>query len=94
MIATICSIYKICVVTIKTNIFGKVITAQHLQVILQGGGGGYFWQFLVGVCRPVLQILTLFQTKTCHFHIRFQTRPRLLKRWLTLNQWLNGLIDG
>ena len=39
MIATICSIYKICVVTIKTNIFGKVITAQHLQVILQGGGG-------------------------------------------------------
>ena len=38
MIATICSIYKICVVTIKTNIFGKVITAQHLQVILHGGG--------------------------------------------------------
>ena len=23
-----------------------------------GGGGGYFWEFLVGVCRPVLQILT------------------------------------
>ena len=31
------------------------------------GGGGYSWEFLVGVCRPVLQILTLFQTKQCHF---------------------------
>ena len=25
--------------------------------------GGYSWEFLVWVCRPVLQILTLFQTK-------------------------------
>ena len=23
-----------------------------------GWGGGYSWEFLVGVCRPVLQILT------------------------------------
>ena len=29
--------------------------------------GGYSWEFLVGVCCPVLQILTLFQTKKCHF---------------------------
>ena len=29
--------------------------------------GGYHWQFLVGVCRPVLQILTLFQTKKGNF---------------------------
>ena len=47
---------------------------------------GYSWEFLVGVCRPVLQILTLFQTKKCHFphpfsdqtskiHTRFQTWP-------------------
>ena len=28
---------------------------------------GYSWEFLVEVCRPVLQILTLFQTKTCNF---------------------------
>ena len=28
---------------------------------------GYFWKFMVGVCRPVLQILTLFQTKKCYF---------------------------
>ena len=48
-------------------------------------GGEYSWEFLVGVCRPVLQILTLFQTKKCHFphpfsvqtskiHTRFQTQ--------------------
>ena len=29
--------------------------------------GGYSWEFLVGVCYPVLQILTLFQTKKCNF---------------------------
>ena len=45
---------------------------------------GYSSEFLVGVCRLVLQILTLFQTKICHFsypfsdlaskiHTRFQT---------------------
>ena len=50
------------------------------------GGGGYAWEFLVGVCHPVLHILTLFQTKKCHFprpfsdqtsqiHTRFQTWP-------------------
>ena len=48
--------------------------------------GGYSWKFLVGVCRPVLQSLTLFQTKKCHFsqpfldlasriHTHFQTGP-------------------
>ena len=49
-----------------------------------GGGGGHSSEFLVGVCRPVLQILTQFQTKMCHFphpfsdlaskiHTRFHT---------------------
>ena len=34
----------------------------------QLGGGGYFWEFLVaGLCRPVLQILTLFQTRKMSF---------------------------
>ena len=28
---------------------------------------GYFYEFLVGLCHPVLQILSLFQTKKCHF---------------------------
>ena len=31
------------------------------------GPGGYSLEFLVGVCRAVLQILTLFQTKKCPF---------------------------
>ena len=31
------------------------------------GGGGYSWEFFARVCRPVLQILTLFQLKKCHF---------------------------
>ena len=35
------------------------------------GGGGYSWEFLVGVCRPVLQI----RPKNVIFHTRFQTRP-------------------
>ena len=30
-------------------------------------GEGYSSVFLVGVCRPVLQILTLFQNKKCNF---------------------------
>ena len=29
--------------------------------------GWYSWELLAGVCRPVLQILTLFQTKKRHF---------------------------
>ena len=48
------------------------------------GPGGYSMEFSVGVCCPVLQIPTLFQTKMCHFpdpfldlafkiHICFQT---------------------
>ena len=38
------------------------------------GGGGYSWEFLVGVCRPILQILTRSQTKDVIFHTHFQTR--------------------
>ena len=48
--------------------------------------GGYSWEFLAGVCRPLLQILTRFQTKKCNYphpfsgqiskiHTRFQTWP-------------------
>ena len=49
------------------------------------GGGGYSWEFLM-VCRPVLQIVTLFQIKKCNLpplfsdqasrnHTCFQTWP-------------------
>ena len=38
---------------------------------------GFPWKFLMCVymCRPVLQILTLFQTKKIHFHTCFQIWP-------------------
>ena len=36
----------------------------------------YSWEFLVGMCRPVYQILTRFQThKNVIFHTRFQAWP-------------------
>ena len=41
-----------------------------------GGGGGYSWELLVGVCRLVLQILTrISDQKNVTFHTCFQTRP-------------------
>ena len=58
---------------------------RHLPGLIRPGRGrGYSWEFLVGVYRPVLKVLTLFQTQKCHFphpfsdqtskiHIRFQT---------------------
>ena len=57
---------------------------QFSVLFVPPGGGGYSSEFLVGVCRPVPQILTQFQTKIFHFphpfsdlapkiHTRFQT---------------------
>ena len=41
-----------------------------------------FWEFLVGMCRPVLQLLTPFQTKNCHFPHPFSDPAlRLFKRY-------------
>ena len=62
---------------------------KHLTQVIRGKkekNPGGTWEFLVGVCHPVFQILTLFQTKKCHFphpfsdqtskiHTRFQTWP-------------------
>ena len=36
---------------------------------------GYSWEFLVGMCRPVLQILTLAISDQVISHTRFQTWP-------------------
>ena len=48
--------------------------------------GGYSWEFLAGVCRPMLQILTLFQTKICHFlHPFLDLAPKIYTRFQT---WL------
>ena len=66
-----------------------------------GGGEGYSWKFLVGVCRLVLQIPTWFQTKKCNFphpfsdytskiHTRFRTpgRPGLYAESMLSLFWL------
>ena len=48
---------------LENGLFDILIEGSDLTM----GGGGYSWEFLVGLSRPVLQILTLFQTKECHF---------------------------
>ena len=50
----------------KTGL-GRLSDCDRLCVLCTPGGGGYFWEFMLGVCSPVFQILTLFQTKKCHF---------------------------
>ena len=60
-----------------TNL-GSLIFARLLNKCKSNrfsGGGGYSWEFLVRVCRPVLQILAPdFRPKNVIFHNRFQTR--------------------
>ena len=49
-------------------------TAPHFDLLTSPGG--YSRAFLVGVCRTVLQILTLyFRPKNVIFHTRFETSP-------------------
>ena len=35
-----------------------------------GGGEGYFWEVVVGVCRPALLIFTLFQSNIYMVNVR------------------------
>ena len=51
----------------KTENLSPLLLAITHLLLPPGGGGKYYWEFLVGVCSPVLQILTLFQTKKCNF---------------------------
>ena len=44
---------------------------------------GFSRKFLVGMCRPVLQILTLFQTKKCYFPHPFSDLEMVTKRNIT-----------
>ena len=47
----------------------------HIFIIYPQRGGGYFPEIRVGVCGPLLQTLTLFQTKNNYviFPTLFQT---------------------
>jgi len=42
--------------------------------LINNNPGGYTCVFLVGVYRPVLQIMILFQTKKCHFSHSFSAK--------------------
>ena len=55
--------------------FASSATNKLMKFLWVFRSRGYSWEFWVGVCRPVLQILTLFQTKNYHFHTRFQAWP-------------------
>ena len=56
-------------------------------------GGGDSWEFLVGVCRPVLQILTLFQTKICHYSQPFSDlAPKKLCHHRQRKRFLSSLF--
>ena len=59
----------------KTAKMNRTLAFLKTKSAPGGGGGGYTWEFLVGQCRHVVQFLTLFHTKKCLFHIRFQTPP-------------------
>jgi len=47
--------------------FVSISILNTLVSVQSPGGGEYSWEFLVGLCRLVIRILTLFQTKKCHF---------------------------
>ena len=48
----------------------RVLIFPFFRFILSNPGV-FSWKFLVEVCRPVLQILTLLRTKKCHFSHTF-----------------------
>ena len=54
---------------IMFGVIDKRKTGKHqfCQTLVGGGGEGWSSELSVEVCRPVPQILTQFQTKTCHF---------------------------
>ena len=46
--------------------FSNIRWMKFIDIAIQMPGG-YSWEFLVGVCGPILQILTLFQIKKLSF---------------------------
>ena len=66
-----------CLFTNTAHLIRYVLTCRHTLLykdlfslithLKPVGGGGYSWEFVVGLCRTVVQILILFQTKKSHF---------------------------
>ena len=68
-----------CLFTNTAHLIRYVLTCRHTLLYkdlfslithlkpVGGGGWGYSWEFVVGLCRTVVQILILFQTKKSHF---------------------------
>ena len=65
----------------------RIMTRSFFDFHLSGfafPAPGEFLEFLVGVCRPVLQILTRFQTKKCNFPHPFSDQnSKVLTRFHT-----------
>ena len=59
------------------------------QMLPREGGGGHLG-ILVGVCRSVLQILTLFQTKKCHSPHPYASSDQTFKLHTCCKTWSLG----
>jgi len=46
------------------------------SIFFSQGGGGYFWEVAVGVCRLALLIFTLFQSNIYEVNVREYGTPR------------------
>ena len=53
------------------------------------GAGGYFWEFLVGVYRPIPQILSVFETKKMSQLVFFSFSLNHLE----LKQWIRSYVS-
>ena len=51
---------------VSTNLHVSRLNKRVKELVVRVPGG-YSWEFLVGMCRSVLQILTLFHTKKILF---------------------------
>ena len=77
----------------QISVFSNSIS---LRVYVDPRGGGYSWEFLVGVYHPVPQILTLFLTKKWHFPHPFSDLAsiKLCHQWLTLERQHKGFLQS
>lgn len=67
-----------------------MLTGRHDFCVLVASGlfspevrGGHYYEFLVRMCRLVLEILTLFHTKRCHFLHQLDLASKISTRFQT-----------